>query len=249
MLRVGAAVLLFIGVINCVNGQNAEYNFDIRPDSRLIKSLGLNIPNDQAPVIPLTNSVPITTTRISTSRVLPTSYEPISAALYLQPPTPVFTTSPKQLTYLTVGDRPRATTLRTADRTATVLTVSDVGRRNKIDPVPLAPPPPASVTNEIEDGQVRPYSFEYEANDDQLGLRSSRSEKSDGRTVTGTYSYFDADGVYRVVEYVADENGFRANVKTNEPGTAKSATDDPANTKWEIESPPEAVVAKYLKRF
>lgn len=234
-------ILLVASTTTSVYGQN-ELNFDIRPDSRLIQSLGLNIPNNNAATLE-----PIPITRYSTSRVLSSAYEPISSALFLQPPSPIFQTSPQRVTYLTVGDRPRVS--RTRDRTQTVLTVSDTGRRRVEPPVvPVAPPqPPPSYTNEVGDGEVRPYSFEYEANDDQQGLRSSRSERSDGRTVSGSYSYFDADGVYRVVEYTADENGFRANVKTNEPGTGKSATTDPANTNWEIEAPPQAVLAKYLK--
>ena len=49
-----------------------------------------------------------------------------------------------------------------------------------------------------------------------------------------------------VVDYTADESGFRANVRTNEPGTQRSGQmRDPANTVWQIESPPEAVLAKY----
>lgn len=36
---------------------------------------------------------------------------------------------------------------------------------------------------------------------------------------TGSYGYTDAYGVYRKVDYVADENGFRATIRSNEPGT------------------------------
>ncbi|KAG1677198.1 Echinoderm microtubule-associated protein-like [Nymphon striatum] len=35
----------------------------------------------------------------------------------------------------------------------------------------------------------------------------------------GSYGYTDAYGLYRQVEYTADEYGFKANIKTNEPGT------------------------------
>lgn len=34
----------------------------------------------------------------------------------------------------------------------------------------------------------------------------------------GSYGYTDANGIYRHVDYVADQNGFRANIKSNEPG-------------------------------
>ncbi|CAL1287725.1 unnamed protein product [Larinioides sclopetarius] len=39
----------------------------------------------------------------------------------------------------------------------------------------------------------------------------------------GTYTIADIDGRARRVDYVADGFGFRATVKTNEPGTAASA--------------------------
>ena len=35
----------------------------------------------------------------------------------------------------------------------------------------------------------------------------------------GSYGYIDAYGISRQVDYVADDKGFRAVVKTNEPGT------------------------------
>lgn len=42
----------------------------------------------------------------------------------------------------------------------------------------------------------------------------------------GSYGYTDAHGVYRKVDYIADEHGFRAKISTNEPGTDSA---DPAN--------------------
>ncbi|XP_055936849.1 cuticle protein 16.8-like, partial [Argiope bruennichi] len=38
--------------------------------------------------------------------------------------------------------------------------------------------------------------------------------------VKGSYGFTDDRGVHRQVNYVADHGGFRAQVKTNEPGTA-----------------------------
>ncbi|XP_015926493.1 cuticle protein 14-like [Parasteatoda tepidariorum] len=43
----------------------------------------------------------------------------------------------------------------------------------------------------------------------------------------GSYGLRDADGRYRVVNYVADSAGFRADIKSNEPGVAPK---DPAST-------------------
>ncbi|KAG8193942.1 hypothetical protein JTE90_011492 [Oedothorax gibbosus] len=63
----------------------------------------------------------------------------------------------------------------------------------------------------------RPYAFGYEVRDkygDQW-----RAEESDGLgSVHGSYGFVDDDGRHRAVEYVADGDGFRARVKTNEPG-------------------------------
>ncbi|XP_015903812.2 adult-specific rigid cuticular protein 15.5 [Parasteatoda tepidariorum] len=70
------------------------------------------------------------------------------------------------------------------------------------------------------DQSPKPYSFSYSAPlDDGVG-QSSRSETADGSgRVQGSYSLNNDEGHYRVVDYVADENGFRASIRTNEPGT------------------------------
>lgn len=48
-----------------------------------------------------------------------------------------------------------------------------------------------------------------------------REEASDGHgNVKGSYGFVDEKGIHREVHYVADEKGFRAEIKTNEPGTA-----------------------------
>jgi len=65
-----------------------------------------------------------------------------------------------------------------------------------------------------------PYSFNYAA-DTEDGGRSSHQESGDGAgRVQGSYTVNDLEGHTRVVDYVADEGGFRANIRTNEPGTA-----------------------------
>jgi len=60
---------------------------------------------------------------------------------------------------------------------------------------------------------------------------------SDGDRVTGSYGYLGPDGIFRHVDYTADENGFRAKIRTSEPGTSNA---NPANV--EIESNPVRVV-------
>ena len=46
--------------------------------------------------------------------------------------------------------------------------------------------------------------------------------------------------MYRKVEYVADENGYRATITTNEPGTANA---NPADVKIYAKEPPASVYA------
>ncbi|KAF8787654.1 adult-specific rigid cuticular protein 15.7-like [Argiope bruennichi] len=67
------------------------------------------------------------------------------------------------------------------------------------------------------------YAFGYDIKDG-LGATNSRSEVGDAHgNMKGTYTLADIDGRARRVDYVADGHGFRAVVKTNEPGTAASA--------------------------
>ncbi|XP_054719280.1 adult-specific rigid cuticular protein 15.7-like [Uloborus diversus] len=67
--------------------------------------------------------------------------------------------------------------------------------------------------------QPTPYQFSYSS--PSIGGASSHQESGDGSgRVTGSYSVQDEDGRSRIVEYVADEYGFRASINTNEPGTA-----------------------------
>ncbi|XP_055949094.1 adult-specific rigid cuticular protein 15.5-like [Argiope bruennichi] len=66
---------------------------------------------------------------------------------------------------------------------------------------------------------AQPYNFGYAIRDhtsDQY-----RQEKGNGLGgVVGSYGFKDARGIIRNVNYVADHDGFRAQVNTNEPGTA-----------------------------
>ncbi|CAL1290248.1 unnamed protein product [Larinioides sclopetarius] len=70
------------------------------------------------------------------------------------------------------------------------------------------------------DESPKPYAFSYNALlDDGIG-KSSRTESADGSgKVQGSYTVNNDEGHSRVVEYVADQAGFRAVVRTNEPGT------------------------------
>lgn len=61
--------------------------------------------------------------------------------------------------------------------------------------------------------------------------------------VTGSYGYRDKNGIYREVVYIADKHGFRANIKTNEPGVAESK--EPADVKLTASEPQAHYSGKY----
>ena len=66
------------------------------------------------------------------------------------------------------------------------------------------------------------YAFGYDAQSWDGG--HSQNEKGDAwGNKEGTYSLNVGDGRQRVVKYVADGHGFRASIKTNEPGIVAKA--------------------------
>lgn len=69
----------------------------------------------------------------------------------------------------------------------------------------------------------QPYRFGYESQDEWGNTQSRHEEDLGDGTKRGSFGYRDAHGMYRLVNYIADHDGFRAWVKTNEPGTSDSA--------------------------
>lgn len=69
------------------------------------------------------------------------------------------------------------------------------------------------------------YAFGY--NEGHGTGATFRRESGSPGAVVGSYGLSVADGRQRVVNYVADAAGFRADIKTNEPGVEPK---DPANT-------------------
>ncbi|OQR79076.1 hypothetical protein BIW11_05987 [Tropilaelaps mercedesae] len=80
-----------------------------------------------------------------------------------------------------------------------------------------------SLTTATTANAPQPYQFGYQSVD-EYGTKKYRYEVADAHNnKNGFYSFTDAHGISRHVEYAADKLGFRANIKTNEPGTAPSA--------------------------
>ena len=58
------------------------------------------------------------------------------------------------------------------------------------------------------------YSYTYSVNDALTGDSKSQSESRDGDIVKGQYSFIEADGTRRIVDYTSDPvNGFNAVVR------------------------------------
>ncbi|KAH9416090.1 hypothetical protein DERP_000587, partial [Dermatophagoides pteronyssinus] len=66
----------------------------------------------------------------------------------------------------------------------------------------------------------QPYKFGYDIKDGYGGGLYQKETGDEYGNKKGSYGYTDSYGIYRQVDYVADKNGFRATIKTNEPGTA-----------------------------
>ncbi|KAM7301563.1 cuticle protein 16.8-like [Ixodes scapularis] len=96
----------------------------------------------------------------------------------------------------------------------------------------------------VENNPPQPYTFSFD-NTDEFGTRLTRQETGDEfNGKVGSYSYTDAAGVHRTVNYIADAAGFRATVDTNEPGTKTSEPADAATVSAAVEGPhPDAVHA------
>ncbi|GFV09168.1 cuticle protein 16.8 [Trichonephila clavipes] len=77
----------------------------------------------------------------------------------------------------------------------------------------------ANLHEPIHHHAPQPYKFGYSIKDHH-GEQHREESGDGGHAVRGSYGFTDARGIRRQVHYVADHGGFRAQVKTNEPGTA-----------------------------
>ncbi|UYV75092.1 hypothetical protein LAZ67_12002444 [Cordylochernes scorpioides] len=76
---------------------------------------------------------------------------------------------------------------------------------------------------------IQPYNFEYNipvGDHNGFGHISRQESKDESGRVVGSYTINDPDGRQRIVNYIADESGFRASIQTNEPGTKSESPAD-----------------------
>ncbi|GBM67606.1 hypothetical protein AVEN_44753-1 [Araneus ventricosus] len=88
------------------------------------------------------------------------------------------------------------------------------------------------------------YDFDYKVADGRGNTHYHKAEADDKGTVRGTYGYKDTQGLYRVVDYIADASGFHAKIKTNEPGTDGKS---PAYVEMTAEQPPAVFQGNYAE--
>lgn len=89
-----------------------------------------------------------------------------------------------------------------------------------------------------------PYNFDYQARDEFGNVHYRQEQGDQSGAVKGSYGYTDNNGLFRVVEYVADAGGFRANIRTNEPGVGP---DSPADVSLTAEAPPAGIQDRYTR--
>lgn len=70
--------------------------------------------------------------------------------------------------------------------------------------------------------EPKPYRFAFNVRGPNGQTEQYRSEAGNGKVLTGSYGYMLPDGIYRHVDYVADERGFKAFVRTSEPGMSNN---------------------------
>lgn len=68
-----------------------------------------------------------------------------------------------------------------------------------------------------------PYRFVY-GSTSKDGTHGREEMSDEDGTVRGSYRIMLADGRMRVVKYIADKNGFRAGIATNEQGTESASS-------------------------
>ncbi|CAG4941751.1 unnamed protein product [Parnassius apollo] len=95
-------------------------------------------------------------------------------------------------------------------------------------PVHYAAPVAKVLTHREEEIAYPKYDFSYSVADGHTGDNKSQQESRDGDVVKGSYSFHEADGSIRTVEYSADDhNGFNAVVHNSAPTAAPAVIKTP----------------------
>ncbi|XP_014365571.2 cuticle protein 8 [Papilio machaon] len=91
--------------------------------------------------------------------------------------------------------------------------------------------PVAKVLAQPEEVAYPKYDFTYSVADGHTGDNKSQQESRDGDVVKGSYSFHEADGSIRTVEYSADDHsGFNAVVHNTAPTSAPAVIKTPVYT-------------------
>lgn len=84
--------------------------------------------------------------------------------------------------------------------------------------------------------EPRPFGFKYTIADKLMGLRQAHVQESDGKVVTGSYSYVRPDGILMTVRYTADENGYHP-IVTEEAAPGLVNMDPEGDSSFSIKLP------------
>ena len=89
--------------------------------------------------------------------------------------------------------------------------------------IKVAQPVKYTTTVAEEHHQPQPYAFGFNSVDEQGATHERQESKDANGVVTGSYTIQDTvTGAHRIVNYVADAEGFRASIQSNEPGMITS---------------------------
>ncbi|XP_045534288.1 cuticle protein 8-like isoform X2 [Papilio machaon] len=98
-------------------------------------------------------------------------------------------------------------------------------------PVHYAAPVAKVLAHREEEIAYPKYDFTYSVADGHTGDNKSQQESRDGDVVKGSYSFHEADGSIRTVEYSADDHsGFNAVVHNTAPTAAPTVIKTPVYT-------------------
>ncbi|RWS26081.1 cuticle protein 57A-like protein 1, partial [Leptotrombidium deliense] len=82
-----------------------------------------------------------------------------------------------------------------------------------------------------------PYKFKFSAPNHKSVVERSEEADENG-VVRGYYTINMGNGLYRYVDYIADKDGYRAAIRSNEPGLGIGPQGPPADTTFDLEEPP-----------